>query len=67
MQYSSLILLSAVINISQCGNWTELSEDLVLSDNVTELTSLNYTEDEEDDHGDAPIDTGRRKGKKMMI
>ena len=71
MQYSPLILLSVLINISQSTNWTDLSEDLVLSDNVTELTSLSSDnldiEDEEDDVGEAPIDTGRRKGKTMIL
>ena len=67
MQYSPLILLSGLINISQSTNWTDLSEDLVLSDNVTELTSLSSDiEDEEDDVSEAPIDTGRRKGKTMI-
>ena len=32
MQYSPLILLSVLINISHSTNWTDLSEDLVLSD-----------------------------------
>ena len=69
---SSFFLLSAVISCTICSNKTDLSDYMIVGDNMTELSSTvpeysenTDTEDKEetDIEEEAPIDSGRRKGR----
>ena len=72
---SGLLLWSVIAVSSGSDNKTDLADYTLVGDNITELnlTSLNteyaHQEDiqEEDLENDAPIDTGRRKGKIQEI
>ena len=69
------LLLSAVISYSNCFNKTDLSDYMIVGDNMTELSNTipEYSEntenidtedkEETDIEEEAPIDSGRRKGR----